>query len=218
MTKLRDYARSFAENLDARKAYRWASGLCAAAALTLVLDTSCVGDKYTPSERPKTDIQTIQKYNLDHLTDGEKKEAKDSDQQISDIAERLRRNIEIERRLREDVLRTGKVYTSHEEPFFNYSWMPSWVNTTFSRTVVDTIGKGYNTGTEKVTVTVSRHAPDRIDIGIHIGDSYHLIWDRNQDGDFEGYSGPSEPPPDQVLQILDRLAPSVDMENKNDKL
>ena len=33
----RDYARSFAENLDARKAYRWASGVCAAAALAITL-------------------------------------------------------------------------------------------------------------------------------------------------------------------------------------
>ncbi len=40
MRKLRDYARSFAETLDARKAYKWASGVCAAAALALVVSES----------------------------------------------------------------------------------------------------------------------------------------------------------------------------------
>src|SRR3989338_1397103 len=221
MTKtFRDYARSFAENLDARKAYRWASGLCATTALAFALDTACTDEKYTPPKDTRTDIEVIldvlgkerkltfglstrkeviiSKISLpegsediairgvdtkltdwvdyEHLTfyptekrfepaiklkdspnglialtEEEVEEVKTEYREaFSDIAKSLRRNVEIERMVRADVLRTGKIGSSHKVSIFDYSWIPSWLSTLFSRTVINWIEKEYDTESGRV--------------------------------------------------------------------
>ncbi len=291
MTRIfRDYARSSVENLDARKAYRWTSGLCAAAALALALDASCVGDKYTPpkdmrndlevfvdatqtvfwsTKAPLSDGRTIEiatkqrkgrdlyishidgiKIKLEDrwggaeyfypgglilypsensfefihvtkrsifgdnipLTEEETERAKaEYGQVFSDLAKTFRRNGEIEWRLRENVLRTGKVCASRRVPIFDYSWMPYWLSDTFSTTIVDEMEKEYDTGSEKVKVQANTTSSE---IEIFFDDELRRM-DRSLNcGIYPGsfvYTGRLS---DDQKTILDRLAPLVGMEDE----
>ncbi|HLD56929.1 MAG TPA: hypothetical protein VJA47_01405 [archaeon] len=297
MRKLTNYARSFAENLDARKAYRFASGLCAAAALTLALDASCVEDKYTQPKDTRTDIEVVMdtldlgtqifylphgrnlwicdstplngsmriasrggntkhsprkgpvnlditgldtklkdnswRYEQDYehvyerftfypaeksfepinpfknspdgpmlLTEEEVEEVKVEYRQVfSDIAKSIRRNREIERRLREDVLRTGEVERSHKEPIFDYSWMPGWLFNMFSRTVVTSMEKEYDTGNTHTRVSVNTHSNT-----LTVSSDNFANTDLDGDGYFD--SGGAN------LAIPDELARLVGMEDE----
>ncbi len=271
-----------------RSVYRWASGLCAAAAVALALDASCVEDKYTPPKDTRNDIEVVvdvldpTKNKVFLLTDGRfpqltynpsdktiffmdidtrlkdiktilKKDSgyfecervkvypsenrfepatplKDSpagpipltEQEVeevkaeyrkvfSDIAKSLRRNVEIETRLRADTLRTGKVVKSHKEPAFNYSWMPSWMHTLFSRTVIDDAEKEYDMGSEKIKVEVSTNSRSYLKITLNEALGLHsdTLMDVEGDGYFEIIPGYEE-----TRDILDRLAPLVGMEDE----
>ncbi len=284
----RNYARSFAENLDARKAYKWASGLCAAAALGLALDESCV-DRYTPPKDTRTDLELVlghpvegasrhfdlhtgkeytgkeisfifhqsadksyfyasiwgvetilKNYNETEpmeefkywpeekrfefrnplkdspngpvpLTKQEVEEAKAEYRQFfSDAARYLRRNMEIERRLREDVLTTGEIHGSHKEPIFTYSWIPSWPSNMFSRTVTDCMEKEYKTDKGYSTVLIWTESR-RIVIIAPWGD----ILDQDGDGYFEtDWDGSGFLSGYPQRRIMDMLAPLVGMEDE----
>ncbi len=224
MRTFRDYARSSVENLDARKAYRWASGLCAATALALALDASCVEDKYGSSPYDNmTDIQVLASlkreafvefsdgrlmrfstayranpprldvkvrdprnpfdseteyfllYPLENdftpkdlekvttkgrvpLTEKEIEDVKDVYRPVfSKAAKQLRIELELERRLVNDVLRKGKVTKYYREPIFDYSWMPDWVSKNIlSRRVVMAAEKEYYNGSKKIVLQASR--------------------------------------------------------------
>ncbi len=296
MRKFLDYARSFAETLDARKAYKWASGVCAAAALVLALDASSVEDKYTPPKDTRTDLEVVMgvvekntgnytfhlptgkeiiinrkrvSEGLDKLsikgvstimegvydgeldpktkcyveseefafypesnkfepmeprtngpggyrslTEEEIEEVKTKYREaFSDITKRLRRNIEIERRFREDVLTTGK-YVYAKVPIFNYSWMPSWLDNLFSRRVVSGVEKEYDTPNGKIKIEVgsptdknnrffSLYCIDDVD-GCFRSQSY----DHDGDGYFGAYGNRTG------LTVPDHLAPLVSMEDE----
>ncbi|MBI4163610.1 MAG: hypothetical protein HY512_01995 [Candidatus Aenigmarchaeota archaeon] len=291
--------------MNMKSVYRWASGLCAAAALTLALDASCVEDKYTPPKDTRTDIEVVldvvkkdgiydfylpnsreimierrhvsegfdkliikgvdtklhgfysgevdpktkcfsgeceefriyPKSNifepmkpltdsnspngLRSLTEEEIEEVKaEYREAFSDITKNIKRNIEIERRLREDVLRTGKVGSSHREPLFNYSWVPSWVHPLFSRTVVDSMEKEYDIGNREVMVVVGSPS-GKYNRSFLVGgaqDGEHIkygpfiqadICDREGDGHFEQVMID-----DRGLIALDELAPLIGMEDE----
>ena len=146
------------------------------------------------------------------LTEEEVEEVKSEYGEVfSNIAKHLRRNMEIERRFREDVLKTGRIAKSHKEPTFNYPWIPSWSSALFSRIVVDSMEKEYDIHDGKAKVTI--YSPPRKEHCFEVSfwkDGHFVSEDCDIQGDgyFETDIGIRN------LTVLDRLAPLVGMEDE----